>query len=197
MEEARFGQQGTTSRVWAERGSRPRAIRQTNYKWTCLFAAVCPRYGRTHEWLMPHANIAHMNVFLDSFGRSLSPGVHAVLLLDQAGWHTPAKLQIPPNVTLLHLPPKSPELNPSELPWPVCRQKYLSNREFKTEDAPVAAVEDAWLKLTANPQTIRSLCGFDWLLSAVKNWNRYKTYPSGRPRFAPGLRRYRLPCGTS
>jgi len=169
MEEARFGQQGTTSRVWAERGSRPRAIRQTNYKWTCLFAAVCPRYGRTHEWLMPHANIAHMNVFLDSFGRSLSPGVHAVLLLDQAGWHTPAKLQIPPNVTLLHLPPKSPELNPSELPWRVCRQQSLSNREFKTEDALVAAVEDAWLKLTANPQTIRSLCGFDWLLYAVKN----------------------------
>lgn len=169
MDEARFGQQGTTSRLWAERGSRPRAIRQTNYKWTYLFAAVCPHSGLTHEWLMPHVNIPHMNLFLDAFGQSLCSGVHAVLLLDQAGWHTSQKLKIPKNVTLLHLPPKSPELNPSELPWRECRQKYLSNREFKTEDALVAAVEDAWMKLTAQPQTIQSLCGFDWLLSAVRN----------------------------
>jgi hypothetical protein len=169
MDEARFGQQGTTSRVWAERGSRPRALRQTNYKWTYLFAAVCPQSGHTHEWLMPHVSIAHMNVFLEAFGRSLQPEVHAVLMLDQAGWHTSAKVVIPKNLTLLHFPPKSAELNPSELPWRECRQKYLSNRELKTENALWSAVEEAWLKLTADPQTIRSLCGFDWLLSAVNN----------------------------
>jgi transposase-like protein len=169
MDEARFGQQGTTSRVWALRGSRPRAIRQTSYKWTYLFAAISPKSGKTHEWLMPHVRIPHMNLFLEAFGRSLPPGVHAVVLLDQAGWHTSQKLRIPRNVTLLHLPPKSPELNPSELPWRECRQKYLSNREFKTEQALIAAVEDAWLRLSADPQTIRSLCGFDWLLSAVEN----------------------------
>lgn len=169
MDEARFGQQGTTSRVWAERGSRPRALRQTNYKWTYLFAALCPQSGRTHEWLMPYVNIAHMNVFLEAFGHSLRPNVHAVLLLDQAGWHTSPKLVIPQNVTLLYFPPKSPELNPSELPWRECRQKYLSNRELKTEDALWDAVEDAWLKLTADPRTIQSLCGFNWLLSSVRN----------------------------
>jgi hypothetical protein len=169
MDEARFGQQGTTSRVWAERGSRPRAIRQTNYKWTYLYAAVCPQTGQTHEWLMPHVDVAHMNVFLNAFGRSLAPDVHAVVLLDQAGWHTSGKLKLPPNVTLIHLPPKSPELNPSELPWRECRQKYLSNRELKTEDDLCDAVEEAWLKLTAKPETIQSLCGFDWILSAIKN----------------------------
>ena len=169
MDEARFGQQGTTSRVWAERGSRPRAIRQTNYSWVFLFAAVCLRSGKTHEWLMPHVNLAYMNVFLEAFGRSLAADVHAVLLLDQAGWHTSQKLMIPPNVTLLHFPPKSAELNPSELPWRECRQKHLSNRELKSEDDLYAAVEDAWMKLTADPNTIKSLCGFDWLLSAVQN----------------------------
>jgi hypothetical protein len=169
MDEARFGQQGTTSRVWAERGSRPRAIRQTNYKWTYLFAAVCPQSGKTHEWLMPQVSVAHMNVFLDAFASALRPDIHAVLLLDQAGWHTSAKLVVPTNVTLLHLPPKSPELNPSELPWRECRQKYLSNRELKTENDLWHAVEDAWLKLTADPHTIQSLCGFDWLLSSVGN----------------------------
>ena len=169
MDEARFGQQGTTSRVWAERGSRPRAIHQTRYKWVYLYASVCPKTGRTHEWLMPHVDTAHMNLFLETFGRTLKSNVQAILLLDQAGWHTSTKLCVPPNVTLLYLPPKSPELNPSELPWRECRQKYLSNREFKTEDALWEAVEDAWLKLTAKPQTLKSLCGFDWLISSLKN----------------------------
>lgn len=169
QDEARFGQQGTTSRVWGDRGKRIRAVRQTNYKWVYLFAAVCPQTGRTHEWLMPHVNTAAMNIFMDSFGRTLDPDVHAVLLLDQAGWHTTDKLKLPENVTLVHLPPKSPELNPSELPWRECRQKYLSNRLFKTESELWEAVEDAWIKLTADPQTIQSLCGFDWLLSSVKN----------------------------
>lgn len=169
MDEARFGQQGTNTRLWAERGSRPRAIRQTKYKWVYLYAAVCLKTGRTHEWLMPHVDTAHMQLFLDTFGRALLPNVHAVLLLDQAGWHTTHHLRVPPNVTLLFLPPKAPELNPSELPWRECRQKYLSNREFKTERDLWYAVEDAWLKLTADPRTLQSLCGFDWLLSSLKN----------------------------
>ncbi len=144
-------------------------MRQTNYKWVYLFAAVCPQTGRTHEWLMPHVNTACMNLFLETFSRALEPDVHAVLLLDQAGWHTTQKLKLQPNVTLLHLPPKAPELNPSELPWRECRQKHLSNRLFKTEDDLWNCVEHAWLKLSANPQTIQSLCGFDWILSSVKN----------------------------
>lgn len=146
-----------------------RAVRQTNYKWVYLFAAVCPATGRTHEWLMPQVNTAAMNIFMETFSQALDPDVHAVMLLDQAGWHTTSKLKLPENVTLMHLPPKSPELNPSEIPWRECRQKYLSNRLFKTEDDLWSSVEDAWMKLTANPQTIQSLCGFDWILSSVKN----------------------------
>lgn len=155
--------------MWARKGSRPRAIRQTNYKYVHVFAAVCPQTGRTHEWLMPHVNTTHMNLFLKTFGEALDPDVHAVVLLDQAGWHTTAKLRVPANVTLLHLPPKSPELNPSELPWRECRQKYLSNRLFETEDELWDGVADAWMNLTAQRKTIQSLCGFDWILSAVSN----------------------------
>ena len=91
------------------------------------------------------------------------------MLLDQAGGPTSRQLRVPPNVTLLFPPPKAPELNPSELPWRECRQKYLSTREFKTERDLGRAVEEAWLKLTANPQTLRALCGFDWLLASLRN----------------------------
>jgi hypothetical protein len=32
--------------------------------------------------------------------------------MDQAGRHTTAKLALPDNITILPLPPRSPELNP-------------------------------------------------------------------------------------
>jgi hypothetical protein len=50
-------------------------------------------------------------------GRNLAcvaPGAHALVLLDQAGWHVSKKLSVPGNITLVRLPPKSPELNPVE-----------------------------------------------------------------------------------
>jgi hypothetical protein len=49
---------------------------------------------------------------LEEISSQVSPGAHAVVILDQAGWHGSKKLQIPPNITLLHLPPRAPELNP-------------------------------------------------------------------------------------
>jgi transposase len=84
-----------------------------------------------------------MHVYLDAFSRSLSGGVRAVLVCDRAGWHTSGRLVIPENVTLLHLPPKSPELNPSELLWREMRQKHLGNRVFPDVDSMCDAVSTA------------------------------------------------------
>jgi hypothetical protein len=50
-----------------------------------------------------------------------APGAHALVLLDQAGWHVSTKLPIPDNITLLPLPPKSPELNRVENIWQFMR----------------------------------------------------------------------------
>ena len=46
QDEARFGQHGTITRVWAKVGTRPRAIRQTQYDYLYVFSAVCPRDRR-------------------------------------------------------------------------------------------------------------------------------------------------------
>ena len=45
QDEARFGQKGTITRVWARRGSRPRAVRQTGFSSLYVLAAVCRRHG--------------------------------------------------------------------------------------------------------------------------------------------------------
>jgi hypothetical protein len=87
-----------------------------------------------------------MNVFLEQFSRELPGEVHGVMVLDQAGWHTTKTLKVPPNVTLVHLPPKSPQLNPAENLWHYLRSHYWSNRLYKTwDDLKIAAVE-AWRK---------------------------------------------------
>lgn len=47
---------------------------------------------------------------------------HAILVVDQAGWHMSNTPVVPENITILPLPPKSPELNPVENLWLFMRE---------------------------------------------------------------------------
>ena len=163
QDEARFGQKGTNSRVWSERGSRPRAVRQTEYEWTYMFGAVCPATGETNGWVMPAANTETMNLQLADFSRQIGPDVHAILVMDRAGWHTTKRLDVPENVTPVHLPPYSPELNPVELMWRYLRQRFLSNRASPDRESLEKAVASAWLRLTDDLERVKSICGFSWI----------------------------------
>jgi hypothetical protein len=78
---------------------------------------------------MPKCNTFAMNLHLKEIAKTVAPGAHAVLLLDQAGWHTTDKLDVPANITLLPLPPKCPELNPAENVWQfIARQLAVKPR---------------------------------------------------------------------
>lgn len=79
-----------------------------------------------------------MQAHLAEISRSVEPGTHAILILDQAGWHMPGRLGVHDNVTLLPLPPRSRELNPLENVWQFMRQNCLSNRVFTDYDDLVA-----------------------------------------------------------
>ncbi len=85
-----------------------------------------------------------------------------MVVLDQAGWHTTQKLRPPDNLTLLPLPPRSPELNPAENVWQHLRQRFLSNRVFDDDDAIVQAICEAWNKLMAEPDRIKSIGHRQW-----------------------------------
>ena len=85
-----------------------------------------------------------------------------VVLLDQAGWHTSAKLDVPANISLLPLPPKAPELNPVEIIWRFLRDNWLSNRIFASEHEIVDHCSYAWNKLIDQPWTIMSVGLRDW-----------------------------------
>jgi transposase len=103
-----------------------------------------------------------MQWHLDEISSQVAPGAHAILLLDQAGWHTTKKLAVPPNITLLPLPPRSPELNPVENVWQFIRANWLSNRVFKSDDQIIALCCEAWNKLIDQPWKIMSIGRRKW-----------------------------------
>ena len=106
-----------------------------------------------------------MNDFLRRFSATLPENEHAVMVLDGAGWHAGRDLAVPHNVTLLPLPPYSPELNPLERVWLYLRERHLSHRVHGGYAEIIDALCDAWLKLT--PERLRSLCGYPWIRQVI------------------------------
>jgi len=166
------GQQGTLTRVWARRGTRPRAPRDRRYTSAWLFGAVCPARRVGAAVVMPEADTEAMQAHLAAVGREVSPGAHAVLVLDGAAWHTTPKLRIPGNISLLPLPPYAPELNPVETIWEFLRQNLLSHRVWDSYDDIVEACCAAWNWLMQMPDQIATITARSW---AQVSWAQVKT----------------------
>ncbi len=112
---------------------------------------------------MPAVNVGAMNEHLKEISTQVSPGAHAVLVCDGAGWHQPGKrLRVPHNITLLPLPPYAPELNPMENVWDHLRGNKLSRLVWDSYDAIVAACKDAWNFLVNDPERIVSIGTRHW-----------------------------------
>lgn len=143
--------------MWALRGSRPQAPRQTEYGYTYVFAAVCPATGDSVALVLPWANTEMMTWFLAELALAVPAGAHLVLVLDNAGWHRSHDLIVPGCISLLFLPPYSPELNPVERVWGHLKKRRLSNRVLVDEEAVVEACAEGWSGLGA--ERLKSLCG--------------------------------------
>jgi len=127
-----------------------------------VFGAICPARDLGTALVLPRADAGAMQHHLHEISRCIAAGAHAVLTLDKAGWHTTRKLQVPSNISLVHLPPASPELNPTENIWQYMRQTYLSNRVFRDYDHVVEAASSAWNNLTAEQGRIASIGTRSW-----------------------------------
>ena len=165
QDEMRVGQKNKLTYRWARKGSRPRAIHDQRTQSTYLFGAVCPERGAGAALVLPACNTEAMQLHLDEIATKVTPGAHAVLILDQAGWHGAKDLKAPKNISLLPLPPRAPELNPQENIWQFMRANWLSNRIFKSFDEIVDHCCYAWNMLIDQPWKIMSIARRDWAVA--------------------------------
>ena len=161
-DEARVGQKNKTTRRWARRGTRPSAPKDQRTSSAYIFGAICPDQGKGAGLVLPRCTSEAMTLHLAEISHAVAPGAHAVVLLDQAGWHLSKRLVIPANITLMPLPAKAPELNPVQNVWQFLRENWLSNRIFPSYEAILDHSCAAWNKLIDQPWRIMSIGLRDW-----------------------------------
>ena len=158
QDEARFGQQGTLTNVWAPTGSRPAAVRQTKYQYLWVIGAVCPETGQSDGLLTPRLDTRYINTFLGQFAQTLAPDEHAVMLWDGAGFHRGNELAMPDNITAIQLPAYSPEFNPIENLWHYLKSHYWSNRAYKDIEELEEAAMQAWRDSVLDAELMKTVC---------------------------------------
>jgi hypothetical protein len=96
FDEHPLGLKPIVRKVWSKRGQRPIAVVHHRYEWLYLDAFVCPRSGQSTWLLLPSMNVAWFNYALQEFAKAVGAGASKPILLvvDGAGWHRSAKVEI-------------------------------------------------------------------------------------------------------
>ena len=149
------------------KGERAPGLCQIGYRWAYIFTAVRPAASDDFTLVLPTVNAKVIDLFLARFADTLPEDVHAVMVLDGAGWHDQRALAVPDNLTLVPLPPYSPELNPVERVWLYLRERFLPLRVLDDTEAVIDACCTAWNALTAEPGRIKSLCAYPWIMKVA------------------------------
>ena len=130
QDEASFGRISELSRCWAPQGVRPLVPYHIVREHVQVYGAVDPIDGDKCFIIAPKCNTAWMNVFLSELSASFEKD-YILLVMDNAAWHKSKTLQIPDNIRLFFLPPRTPEMNPIEQLWPVVRHDF-KNKMFSS-----------------------------------------------------------------
>jgi len=170
QDEARFGRISDCRRCWCRRPVRPLVKKMISRQYTYVFGAVSPLDGQFDTLILPRADTACMQLFLDEVAQRHSED-NIVMVLDGAGWHTTDKLAAPSNMRLLLLPPYSPELNPVEHLWDELREKYFHNRVFSSLADVEQHLFETLVAFERSTERIRSICAWPWIINSVSNAN--------------------------
>jgi len=151
---------------WAPIGTRPGVAAQLIREYIYLYGAVSPKDGTCVYLIMPTSNTACFQIFLDVLTRRFA-GQNILLVLDGAPNHRCTELAVPDNITLLYLPPYSPELNPKENLWDEIREKIFKNYALKSMHAVRAKLNQAILYIERNPKLVRSIASFPYIVNSL------------------------------
>ena len=106
-DEARVGQKNKITCRWAKRGTRPAAPHDQRTKSAYIFGAICPQEGKAAGLVLPFCNTNTMKLHLAQISGAVAADAHAVVLMDQAGWHLTPKLKIPGNISIIPIDRKT------------------------------------------------------------------------------------------
>ena len=167
FDEARLGLINWHRRRYCPKGFRPPYVVRRSYEWTYLYAAVEPTTGESFCMYLPGMDDGSLEVFLDELSRAY-PDNYLLVVLDGAPSHRSEKIEHPENVSLLELPPYSPELDPAERWFEEFRRK-LSNMTFES----VALIQEALTRTLSpyweEPALLKRLTGYPWWVEAVES----------------------------
>lgn len=162
QDEARFGRISDLRRCWAPRPQRPVVGHQVVRQYLYAVGAVEPRRAELSSLILPWMDAETMSLFLAHVAAAQGAD-HGVMVMDGAGWHRAHALRVPANLSLIFLPPYSPELNPAEHVWEWLRENVIGNTLFDTLDALQDCLANGLNRLASQPDTLRSLTLFDWI----------------------------------
>lgn len=166
QDEARFGRINKPRKCWAPKGVRPLVKSQIIRQYTYLYGAFSPLDGKCDILILPFMTITNMNIFLEEL--SLRHKDEFIFLIcDKAPNHGVKGLKVPENIFIFHIPPYSPELNPSEHIWDDMREKFFGNYAFNSMDAVEEKLIEASLFYENNPKVVNSITGFDWVVNSL------------------------------
>lgn len=123
--------------------------------------AFSPVTGDKFLLEMPNCNASNFQIFLDEFSKT-NPTEFKIVVLDNGAFHKAKELKIPENISLLFLPPYSPELNPAEKIWQNYKRKF-TNKLFKTLDEVSDFITEHTKKITS--EVVKTTCGYDYILN--------------------------------
>jgi len=147
--------------VRAPVGARPVALGHHRYRWLHVAAFVQPTSGETVWYLSSGLSKPFFAELLAASARRTGAGRERsiVLVLDNAGRHGPRGLAVPDGISLVFLPPYSPELQPAERLWPLLDEP-VANRHLATLGELDAIVAERCRRLV--PATIRPHTDLHW-----------------------------------
>jgi len=160
FDEGRFGLQSTVCRLWAEKGKEHKVKVKQGFKNFYMYSAICPKTGDDFSLILPFVCTDMMNLYIQAFSEKYKDQ-KVILIMDQAGWHKSKDLVVPENITIIFLPPYSPELNPVERFWRFLKKEVLHNVIYNTlGDLTTALVE---FYSTIEKDSLKTLCHCSYL----------------------------------
>lgn len=166
QDESRFGRISQAIRCWSPLGERPVVPSQMIREYLYAYGAVCPEDGSFVSLVLPDMRTECLNIFLAELSHRY-PENHLVVVLDGASSHRSGDLKQPEHMTLMPLPPYSPELNPQENVWSELKKQGFYNRVFDTLDAVEEQLVRVLRVFEQQADRLKSLTCWDWIETAL------------------------------